>query len=343
MISSDGLNSKYTFENFVQGSSNLYAYTAAEQVANHPGESNNPLFIYGNSGLGKTHLMQAIGNKIKANNPNAKIIYVSSENFMNEFITSIREKTGDKFRNKYRAADALLVDDVQFLKNKEATQDEFFHTFNELFNSKKQIVLTSDRLPNELKTLEDRLRTRFGQGLTIDVSVPNFETRVAILQQKALEHNKEIDEDALLYVAEHIRSSVRELEGALLKIISMSEFKKCKITKDFAEEVLKKLIPKSETVTPQNIIKKVSTFYNISESDITGKVKTKEIVVPRQISMYLCRKILNMNDTNIGKEFGKDRTTVGHNIEKIEESIDTNSTIKSDVNYILKDLNYNEG
>ena len=168
-------------------------------------------------------------------------------------------------------------------------------------------------------------------------------TRVAILQQKALEHNKEIDEDALLYVAEHIRSSVRELEGALLKIISMSEFKKCKITKDFAEEVLKKLIPKSETVTPQNIIKKVSTFYNISESDITGKVKTKEIVVPRQISMYLCRKILNMNDTNIGKEFGKDRTTVGHNIEKIEESIDTNSTIKSDVNYILKDLNYNEG
>ena len=306
IISSDGLNSKYTFENFVQGSSNLYAYTAAEQVANHPGESNNPLFIYGNSGLGKTHLMQAI-------------------------------------RSKYRAADALLVDDVQFLKNKEATQDEFFHTFNELFNSKKQIVLTSDRLPNELKTLEDRLRTRFGQGLTIDVSVPNFETRVAILQQKALEHNKEIDEDALLYVAEHIRSSVRELEGALLKIISMSEFKKCKITKDFAEEVLKKLIPKSETVTPQNIIKKVSTFYNISESDITGKVKTKEIVVPRQISMYLCRKILNMNDTNIGKEFGKDRTTVGHNIEKIEESIDTNSTIKSDVNYILKDLNYNEG
>ena len=245
IISSDGLNSKYTFENFVQGSSNLYAYTAAEQVANHPGESNNPLFIYGNSGLGKTHLMQAIGNKIKANNPNAKIIYVSSENFMNEFIASIREKTGDKFRSKYRAADALLVDDVQFLKNREATQDEFFHTFNELFNSKKQIVLTSDRLPNELKTLEDRLRTRFGQGLTIDVSVPNFETRVAILQQKALEHNKEIDEDALLYVAEHIRSSVRELEGALLKIISMSEFKKCKITKDFAEEVLKKLIPQS--------------------------------------------------------------------------------------------------
>ena len=306
IISSDGLNSKYTFENFVQGSSNLYAYTAAEQVANHPGESNNPLFIYGNSGLGKTHLMQAIGNKIKANNPNAKIIYVSSENFMNEFITSIREKTGDKFRSKYRAADALLVDDVQFLKNKEATQDEFFHTFNELFNSKKQIVLTSDRLPNELKTLEDRLRTRFGQGLTIDVSVPNFETRVAILQQKA-------------------------------------EEKDCKKLGDFAEEVLKKLIPKSETVTPQNIIKKVSTFYNISESDITGKVKTKEIVVPRQISMYLCRKILNMNDTNIGKEFGKDRTTVGHNIEKIEESIDTNSTIKSDVNYILKDLNYNEG
>ena len=337
------LNPKYTFDTFVIGNSNRFAHAACVAVAESPAKAYNPLFLYGGVGLGKTHLMQAIGNKIKANNPNAKIIYVSSENFMNEFITSIREKTGDKFRSKYRAADALLVDDVQFLKNKEATQDEFFHTFNELFNSKKQIVLTSDRLPNELKTLEDRLRTRFGQGLTIDVSVPNFETRVAILQQKALEHNKEIDEDALLYVAEHIRSSVRELEGALLKIISMSEFKKCKITKDFAEEVLKKLIPKSETVTPQNIIKKVSTFYNISESDITGKVKTKEIVVPRQISMYLCRKILNMNDTNIGKEFGKDRTTVGHNIEKIEESIDTNSTIKSDVNYILKDLNYNEG
>lgn len=343
IISKDGLNPKYTFKNFVQGSSNLYAYTVAERVANHPGENNNPLFIYGNSGLGKTHLMQAIGNKIKSDNPSAKVIYVSSENFMNEFITSLREKTSDKFRSKYRAADALLVDDVQFLKDKEATQEEFFHTFNELSNYKKQIVLTSDRQPSELTTLTERLKTRFGQGLTIDVSIPDLETRVAILQQKALEHNKVIEKDALLYVAEHIRSSVRELEGALLRIISMSEFKECKITRDFAEEVLKNLLPKSESITPQKIIKKVSTYYKISESDITGKVKTKEIVIPRQIAMYLCRKILNMNDTNIGKEFGKDRTTVGHNIEKIESNIDTDSTIKADVNYILKDLNYNEG
>ena len=263
--------------------------------------------------------MQAITSLMSSN---AKIIYVSSENFMNEFITSIREKTGDKFRNKYRAADALLVDDVQFLKNKEATQDEFFHTFNELFNSKKQIVLTSDRLPNELKTLEDRLRTRFGQGLTIDVSVPNFETRVAILQQKALEHNKEIDEDALLYVAEHIRSSVRELEGALLKIISMSEFKKCKITKDFAEEVLKKLIPKSETVTPQNIIKKVSTYYNISESDITVKgLRQKNSGFQDKFQCIFAKDFKYERYKHLGKEFGKDRTTVGHNIENEKASI----------------------
>ena len=336
-------DSTSTFENFIVGSTNKFAYATALNAAEHPGEEYNPLFIYGKSGLGKTHLLKAIKNRMLEKNPSANVLYTTSENFTNDLIYYLGKKNMGEFHDKYRNVDALLIDDIQFIANKKSTEEEFFHTFNELFNSKKQIVLTSDRLPNELKTLEDRLRTRFGQGLTIDVSVPNFETRVAILQQKALEHNKEIDEDALLYVAEHIRSSVRELEGALLKIISMSEFKKCKITKDFAEEVLKKLIPKSETVTPQNIIKKVSTYYNISESDITGKVKTKEIVVPRQISMYLCRKILNMNDTNIGKEFGKDRTTVGHNIEKIEESIDTNSTIKSDVNYILKDLNYNEG
>ena len=223
------LNPNYTFDTFVVGTNNNLAHAASLAVAETPGQVYNPLFIYGGVGLGKTHLMQAIAHFIITNDPTRKVLYVTSETFTNELIDSVKNQKNSEFRKKYRNIDVLLIDDIQFISKKEGTQEEFFHTFNELFNSKKQIVLTSDRLPNELKTLEDRLRTRFGQGLTIDVSVPNVETRVAILQQKALEHNKEIDEDALLYVAEHIRSSVRELEGALLKIISMSEFKKCKI------------------------------------------------------------------------------------------------------------------
>ncbi len=335
-----GVNSKYTFDTFVVGSSNEYASAAAKKTAEAPGQIYNPLFIYGNSGLGKTHLMHAIGNKIKEDNPSSNVIYVPCERFTNEFIVAIREYTTDKFRSKYRAADVLLVDDVQFLEGKEAVQEEFFHTFNELFNYNKQIVLTSDKKPSDLTTLTDRLRTRFGQGLTIDISVPNYETRVAILQKKSQAHNVTIDNNILEYIADHIRSSIRELEGALLNVISMSEIKHCEITMDFVKNTLESVIAGDDKikVTPKKIIKRVAVYYNISENDLTGKIKTKEIAIPRQVAMYLCRKLLSLNDTAVSKEFSKDRTTVKHNIEKIEAEINTDEKLNSDINYIIKDL-----
>lgn len=339
-INDGGVNPKYTFDNFVIGPSNEFASAAAQKAAEDPGQIYNPLFIYGNSGLGKTHLMQAIGNKIKEQFTNVNILYVSGERFTNEFITSVRENTTDKFRTKYRAPDVLLVDDVQFLENKEATQEEFFHTFNELFNYNKQIVLTSDRKPSDLTTLTDRLRTRFGQGLTIDISVPNYETRVAILQKKAQAHNIKIDNSIFEYIADNIRSSIRELEGALLNVISMSEIKECEITMDFVKKTLESVISGDSAgkITPKKIIQKVSVYYNIAENELTGKIKTKEIAIPRQVAMYLCRKMLSMNDTSIGKEFSKDRTTARSNIEKIEDKINTDDKLNADINYIIKDL-----
>ncbi len=335
-----GVNPKYTFENFVVGSSNEYASAAAKKTAEAPGHIYNPLFIYGNSGLGKTHLMQAIGNKIKEKNPSSNVIYVPCERFTNEFIVSIREYTTDKFRDKYRNADVLLVDDVQFLENKEAVQEEFFHTFNELFNYNKQIVLTSDRKPSDLTTLNSRLRTRFGQGIIIDISIPNFETRMAILQKKAQAHNIEIDNSVLEYIATNIRSSIRELEGALLNVISMSEIKECEITIDFVKKELEAVISGNDKnkITPQKIIKKVSVYYNISENDIFSNVRINEIAFPRQVAMYLCSKMLSMNYTAIGKEFNKERTTVKHNVEKIEKDILTDDKLNEDINYITKDL-----
>ena len=335
------VNPKYTFENFVIGSSNHLATAAAISATENPGYIYNPLFLYGNSGLGKTHLMQAMGNKIKANHPEFKIIYVSSEQFMNEFVESIKLNTTTKFKKKYRSADVFLIDDVQFLENKEGLQEEVFHTFNDLYSRNKQIVLTSDRKPSELITLEDRLRNRFGQGLTIDIAVPNFETRVAILKKKAEEHNSHIPDEILRYIAKEIKSNVRELEGALNKIISMSELSHDEITIQVAEEVIKSLLPTGGVVkiTPDKIMDKVAVYYGITKDQILGKSKTKNIALPRQVAMYLCSKLTDMNFVMIGKSFGgKDRTTAMHNIKKIEAGIKTNETLNSDINYIIKDL-----
>lgn len=335
------INPKYTFENFVIGASNEYATAAAISTTEKPGYIYNPLFLYGNSGLGKTHLMYAIGNRIHENNPKANIIYVTSEVFTNEFITAVREGKGEEFRKKYRSADVFLVDDVQFLENKEATQEEFFHTFNELYSLNKQIVLTSDRKPRDLITLEDRLRTRFSQGLTIDITVPNYETRVAILQKKASQHNVNIDIDVLGYIAERIKSNVRELEGILIKMISISEISGKPIDHSLADYVLKSYLPKTGIVkiTSDKIMEKVSLFYNITVADLTGKVRTSNVAVPRQVAMYLCHKLTDMNFTVIGKAFGnKDRTTVMHNVRKIESDLETNESLKSDIGYIMKDL-----
>ena len=335
------VNPKYTFENFVIGSSNEYATAAAISATEQPGYIYNPLFLYGNSGLGKTHLMHAMGNRIKENHPNYNIIYVTSEYFTNEFITSLKEFTTAEFRKKYRAADVLLVDDVQFLETKEATQEEFFHTFNDLYSLNKQIVLTSDRKPSDLTVLEERLRTRFSQGLTIDITIPNYETRVAILQKKAELHNVVISEEVLGYIANRIKSNIRELEGALLKIISMSEISKCEINIQLAEDVLKSILPEDGIVkiTPDKIMDKVAIYYKVTKNDLKGKSKTKNISVPRQVAMYLCKKFTDMNYGMIGNVFGgKDRTTVLHNVNKIEKEIITNEALKSDINYIIKDL-----
>lgn len=339
-----GLNPKYTFSNFVVASSNEFAYAAAQKVAEDPGRIYNPLFIYGNSGLGKTHLMHAIGNKIKSLNHNAKIVYVSSERFTNDFIDAVRTNKTTDFRNQYRAVDVLMVDDIQFIEEKEATQEEFFHTFNELFNNNKQIVLTSDRKPSDLTRITDRLKTRFGQGPTVDISMPKYEARIAILQSKVMEHNIEIPLEALEYIAENICSSIRELEGALLNIISMSEIKKCQITKEFAEEILETVIPNNQRikVTPQLIMQKVAIYYKVTENDILGTSRVKEFIIPRQVSMYLCNKLLSMKDGEIGKEFGKDRTTAKNNIKKIKEAVDAHTSIEGDINYIIKDLGINE-
>lgn len=335
------VNPKYTFENFVIGSSNEYATAAAISTTEKPGYIYNPLFIYGNSGLGKTHLMYAIGNRIQENNPSANVIYVTSEFFTNEFIKSVREAKGEEFRKKYRSADVFLVDDVQFLANKEATQEEFFHTFNDLYSMNKQIVLTSDRKPGELITLEERLRTRFSQGLVIDITIPNYETRVAILQKKAFLHHKNIDVEVLGYVAEKIKSNIRELEGILLKMISIAEISHKPIDKALVDYVLKSFLPKDGIVkiTPDKIMDKVSVFYNITRDDLTGKLRTNSVALPRQVAMYLCHKLTDMNFTMIGKAFGnKDRTTVMHNVKKIEKDINLNEALKSDINYIIKDL-----
>ena len=334
-----GVSPKYTFDNFIVGSSNAYANAAAKTVSETPGVIYNPLFIYGNSGLGKTHLMQAIGNKTRELHPEMNVLYITGEKFTTDFIRSVRENKMQEFTATYRTPDVLLVDDVQFIESKEATQEEFFHTFNELFTNNKQIVLTSDRKPNDLTTLTDRLRTRFGQGLIIDISIPNYETRVAILQNKADDYDIKIPDEILGYIAENVRSNIRELEGVLKSVVSKSQFEEQEITLDFVKKTLSKIIVTDNVkITPKKIIEKTSLYYQITENDIMGKIKTKEIAVPRQVAMYLCRRLLSMNDTQIGKEFGKDRSTASSNISKIESDIASNAKLEGEINYIIKDI-----
>ena len=338
---STGLNEKYTFENFVIGSSNEYAASAAISTSENPGKIYNPLFLYGNSGLGKTHLMCAIGNKIKKDHPEYKIVYVTTETFTNDFVDCIRNNNMDQFRKKYRTADVLLVDDVQFLINREGTQEEFFHTFNDLYTINKQIVLTSDKKPSDLVTLEERLRTRFAQGLQIDITVPNYETRLAILRKKAEENNYNIDDEILAYIANRIKSNVRELEGALLKLISLAQLKQKTIDMELTTYAIESILPKDGIVkiTPDKIMDKVCTLYNVTKEELTGTSRVKNLVVPRQIAMYLCYKLTDMNYSMIGRTFdGKDRTTVLHNVQKIESLIETDEELKTNIGYIIKDL-----
>lgn len=333
------LNPRYTLENFVVGNSNSYAFAAAENIIKYPAQNNNPFFLYGKSGLGKTHLMQAIGNEILKRNPNMQVLYVTSEKFTNDMVHFLKEKNMQEFRRHYREIDVLLVDDVQFIEGKDGTQEEFFHTFNDLYMKNKQIVLTSDRKPKDLITLEERLRNRFEWGLAIDVVLPDYETRVAILRKKAESLNIDISNEIFDYIAQRVNSNIRELEGALSKIIAYSGISHRQIDIDLAEYALSSLIPNEVRITPQRIIESVCDFYNLKAEDIKGHSRVKELVTPRHIAMYLCKNMTDMNFAAIAQVFGnRDRTTVIHGVDKIMKNMQSSPELRSEIEFITKDL-----
>lgn len=340
---SSTLNSKYTFDTFVIGKGNQMAHAAALVVAEEPGTIYNPLFFYGGVGLGKTHLMHAIGHQYLQINPNAKIKYVSSENFANDFINSIQNRTQEKFRQQYRNVDLLLVDDIQFFADKEGTQEEFFHTFNALYDDRKQIVLTSDRLPNEIPKLQERLVSRFAWGLSVDITPPDLETRIAILRKKANAEGLEIPNDTLSYIAGQIDSNIRELEGALVRVQAYSAIQRNDITTSLAADALKSMVKNDskQNVSIASIQQKVCKYYQISLADLKGKKRVRQIVLPRQIAMYLSRELTSTSLPKIGKEFGgKDHTTVIHAHEKIKKALneENDSELRDQIEEIKKSL-----
>ena len=337
------LNSKYTFDTFVIGKGNQMAHAAALVVAEDPGSIYNPLFFYGGVGLGKTHLMHAIGHQMLLKRPHAKIKYVSSENFTNDFITSIQKNRMEDFRNEYRTVDLLLVDEIQFLVNKEGTQEEFFNTFEELYRNNKQIVLTSDRLPNEIPTLPERLVSRFAWGLSVDITPPDLETRTAILRKKAEAENLEIPDDTLSYIAGQIDSNIRELEGALVRVQAFAAIQSSDITTSLAAEALKALKASHHLsqVSILQIQEEVAKYYHLQIKDLKGKKRVKNIVVPRQIAMYLSRELTDNSLPKIGAEFGgKDHTTVIHAHEKIQQLLKHDAIIQNEIAEI-KEIIYN--
>ena len=338
------LNPNYTFENFVVGGNNNYAHAYALAVAESPAEMYNPLFIYGGVGLGKTHLMHSVGNFILDKNPTAKVRCVTSEIFTNELINAIRSENQSaivEFRNKYRNLDVLLIDDIQFIIGKERSQEEFFHTFNSLYEANKQIIISSDKPPKDMNTLESRLRSRFEMGLTVDVSAPDYETRMAILLKKAETEGYNIEKNVLEFVANHIKSNIRELDGALTKIVAFSRVSKSHIDLDFAKSVLKDIIAPTTTkdITPELIIDTVAEHFHITPADMASKMKSQDIVYPRQMAMYLCRTLTDTSLKQIGMLLGrKDHTTVLHAIEKIQNEVEVNDLTKNTVEIIKKKL-----
>lgn len=321
---SNMLNPKYTFDTFVIGSNNRFAHAASLAVAEAPAKAYNPLFLYGGVGLGKTHLMHAIGHYILEHNPASRVVYTTSEKFMNEFINAIRDNRGESFRNKYRNIDILLIDDIQFLAGKEQTQEEFFHTFNALHNENKHIVLSSDRPPKEIETLEERLRSRFEWGLITDIQPPDLETRIAILRKKAKAENLDIPNEAMVYIANQINTNIRELEGALTRVVAFSTMTNQDITTHLAAEALKDLIPSSrpKMITIQDIQHKVGEFYGLKMEDFKARKRTKAVAFPRQIAMYLSRELTDYSLPKIGEAFGgRDHTTVIHAHEKITQNL----------------------
>lgn len=335
------LNPKYTFDTFVIGSGNRFAHAASLAVAEAPARAYNPLFIYGGVGLGKTHLMHAIGHYVTENNPDAKVVYIASEKFTNEFINSIRDNKAVDFRNKYRNVDVLLIDDIQFLAGKEQTQEEFFHTFNTLHEESKQIIISSDRPPKEIPTLEDRLRSRFEWGLITDITPPDLETRIAILRKKAKAEGLNIPNEVMLYIANQIDTNIRELEGALIRIVAYSSLINQDMNADLAAEALKDIIPSSKpkTITIHDIQKIVGEHYQVRLEDFSAKKRTKSIAYPRQIAMYLSREMTDFSLPKIGQEFGgRDHTTVIHAHDKISKLLQKDNELKTNIENITNEL-----
>lgn len=327
-------NQKYTFDNFIVGNNNRLAHATSRAISEKPGEVYNPLFIYGGVGLGKTHLIHAIGNEIQKSFPKKTVLYVSCENFTNEYIQSISSGKMNDFKKKYRNVDVLLVDDIQFLSHKEGTQEEFFHTFNALHQSNRQIVITSDRVPTAIPDLEARLSSRFGWGMVADIRIPNLETRVAILQTKCEEKNYTLEPEMIEFIAQNITSNIRELEGALTRIISHCTLYKTDpsldIIKDLLEDVTQNKTQKR--VSSDQIIKTITKFFNITLDELTGKKRNKELVYPRQIAMYLLKNELSLSFPVIGRELGgKDHTTIMHGVKKIQKEVATEKNIQQDL------------
>ena len=341
------LNPNYTFDTFVVGNNNRFAQSASLAVAESPGETYNPLYIYGGPGLGKTHLMHSIGHFILDQNPDSKVIYVTSEQFTNEVIESIRNGNASsmtKFRDKYRTVDVLMIDDIQFIIGKESTQEEFFHTFNALQTQGKQIILTSDKPPKDMETLEERIRSRFEWGLMADIGIPDYETRMAILRKKAENDNFEIDDEILNYIANNIKSNVRELEGALNKLLAYNNLCKQSITMEIAQKELQNIITpdKPREITPQLIIEVVTEHFNISMDQMISRSRSSDIARPRQIAMYLCKTMTDSSLDVIGSFLGgRDHSTIIHGIKKISDEYEVNDNTKTLIDTIKKKINPN--
>jgi len=345
--SNSNLNPNYTFDTFVVGNNNRFAQSASLAVAESPGETYNPLYIYGGPGLGKTHLMHSIGHFILDQNPNSKVIYVTSEQFTNEVIESIRNGNASsmtKFRDKYRTVDVLMIDDIQFIIGKESTQEEFFHTFNALQTQGKQIILTSDKPPKDMETLEERIRSRFEWGLMADIGIPDYETRMAILRKKAESDNFDIDDEILNYIANNIKSNVRELEGALNKLLAYNNLCKQTITMEIAQKELQNIITpdKPREITPQLIIEVVTEHFNISMDQMISRSRSSDIARPRQIAMYLCKTMTDSSLDVIGSFLGgRDHSTIIHGIKKISDEYEVSDNTKTLIDTIKKKINPN--
>jgi chromosomal replication initiator protein len=351
-VDSSALNPKYTFDSFVVGPSNRFSYTASLAVAESPGKVYNPLYIYGRVGLGKTHLMYAIGNSIKDTHENLKVSYMSSEEFTNEMIESLRRGMPmSQFRNKYRTVDVLLIDDIQFIRGKDGTQEEFFYTFNALYNAQKQIVLTSDSHPRDIPSLEERLRSRFEWGLITVIETPEVETRIAILRKKSEELGiNHLPDDVAMFIADRVTTNIRELEGCLIRALALADLDNTSLSIDLVKEALKDIIPEDEEkqldelITAESIQKTVAKYFSVKPSDLRSRKRHKTFTLPRHVAMYLCRSLTNLSLIDIGREFGrKDHTTVIHACNKIEESIKEDKNFEKAIEQIIEEIrNYQD-